>query len=511
MIRHIFKKDARLLWWLATAVAFLRFAEVALAQGAGLFPPARVRNMMMLLGIGGILATGFAICAVVHQDSIPGLRQDWLVRPIRRRDLLWAKVLFIALPIQVPIFVADVAQGLLTGASVAASLGAAFSRSVYLLLTVGIPFLAFASVTKNLLEAITGGVAVSLTFATFAMLFLGDPGRRFQPTFGTGLEWITVSSLALFMLMGCASILGLQYLRRRTFLARCLTGAFTMLSIFATFVPWKPAFAIQRALSAESNSSAAVAISFDPALKVPAGHTFAGTDALAAVFVPFRISGLPVDSALGSDRTEVRLTEPNGRMHTLSFSSRAGARHTPGNNPDQTIYQTFGVASDLYRSIAHKPVRLDIEFSLTMFKLTGSYWLPALNANSHLAELGWCATRINAANTGVQLSCAAATQAPGCTAVHLENPTTGLQNPENFSCERSDYGPYPNWQLLPDALTRFGLMLPFRDANGLAKYPVDASQLAESHIAMRIYQPVDHFTRKLVIPEIRLSDWDQAP
>ena len=56
-------------------------------------------------------------------------------------------------------------------------------------------------------------------------------------------------------------------------------------------------------------------------------------------------------------------------------------------------------------------------------------------------------------------------------------------------------------------MNRFGVNLPFREASGLARYLVDGSQLAESQVILRLYEPQDHFTRHLVIPDIRLSDW----
>jgi hypothetical protein len=67
--------------------------------------------------------------------------------------------------------------------------------------------------------------------------------------------------------------------------------------------------------------------------------------------------------------------------------------------------------------------------------------------------------------------------------------------------------PYIAWQLLPDSLWRFGDNLAFRDQAGLALYPVDGSKLQDSQVVMRVYQPVDHFTRKLEIAEFRLRDW----
>ena len=44
-------------------------------------------------------------------------------------------------------------------------------------------------------------------------------------------------------------------------------------------------------------------------------------------------------------------------------------------------------------------------------------------------------------------------------------------------------------------------------ANALAKYPVDGSQLQDARAVIRVYRAAEHFTRTLVIPDIRLSDW----
>jgi hypothetical protein len=48
---------------------------------------------------------------------------------------------------------------------------------------------------------------------------------------------------------------------------------------------------------------------------------------------------------------------------------------------------------------------------------------------------------------------------------------------------------------------------PFRDFSGLAKYPVDGSQLRESQVVIETYRPADHFTRTVTIPSILLKDW----
>src|SRR2546423_5869145 len=44
----------------------------------------------------------FLIAAIVHVEAIPGVRQDWLVRPIRRGNLLLEKFLFVVLMVGGP-------------------------------------------------------------------------------------------------------------------------------------------------------------------------------------------------------------------------------------------------------------------------------------------------------------------------------------------------------------------------------------------------------------------------
>src|SRR5207244_2473870 len=86
MVRHILKKDWMLLWPLVAALA--------VAQGLIAFARFRAGHFFNLPGVPlslfVLLASAIVIALVVHQDPIPGARQDWLVRPIARRDLFLA-------------------------------------------------------------------------------------------------------------------------------------------------------------------------------------------------------------------------------------------------------------------------------------------------------------------------------------------------------------------------------------------------------------------------------------
>ena len=56
-------------------------------------------------------------------------------------------------------------------------------------------------------------------------------------------------------------------------------------------------------------------------------------------------------------------------------------------------------------------------------------------------------------------------------------------------------------------MRRFGVAVPFRDPAGLGHFPVNGPLLREARVVMRIYRAEDHFTRQVVIPDIRLRDW----
>src|SRR5580700_10391304 len=103
MIWHIFRKDCRLLWRTAIGVTLIHAMDRVILSSAGIFRNGEVSPQVLLSGLLGtvsLLASAVLIVMVVQQDSILGVRQDWLVRPIRRRDLMLSKVLFVALMVQ---------------------------------------------------------------------------------------------------------------------------------------------------------------------------------------------------------------------------------------------------------------------------------------------------------------------------------------------------------------------------------------------------------------------------
>lgn len=168
-------------------------------------------------------------------------------------------------------------------------------------------------------------------------------------------------------------------------------------------------------------------------------------------------------------------------------------------------YPVVYVRDVLYEKFRDTPVRLDLDYSLTLLRLHDAHALPVLGGQKTIADLGRCEWRLNRSGTAVQLRCLQAGETPPCASFFLGHVPSGRRNPEVGKCE-GDYEPF-FLQFIPDALRRPNVSLYFRDASDLWHLPVDGPQLKDSQVVIRLYQPLGHFTRHLVIPNVRLSDW----
>src|SRR5262245_58211302 len=144
MIWHILKKDWKLLWRLVVAVAAGHWLVAVVLFKLGHFGDNRtLRSFLSLFEFIAFSGSGFLTVAAVHLDAIHGVRQDWLVRPVKRRDLLLAKFLFVLVMVEGPILAANIVEALADGFPLNQSMGAAASQGAYLLLGYLLPLLAF--------------------------------------------------------------------------------------------------------------------------------------------------------------------------------------------------------------------------------------------------------------------------------------------------------------------------------------------------------------------------------
>lgn len=518
MVWHIFKKDWKLVWSFVIAIALLHWISAFILFKQGLFGEDPMLEMLAeTVPTLAFFGSMFLIAAIVHLEALPGVRQDWLTRPIRRGSLLLEKFLFVVVTVEGPIVVANVFQGLANGFSLRSSLLAAAAHAVCLLFFIVLPIFALASVTRNMTEAFIFGCGCTFIIGAYLMV-AGYMNRSAHGTLisvtHSGIGWIGEIFRFALVAVAAGMILGLQYFRRKTITARFLVVGFGLLLLTSIFLPWKPAFALQERLSPKPAAGALTTMAFDPArgqFKSPSGlasgngQRGSGQDK-AEVFLPLRIDGVGNDAILLTDRVEVRLIGQDGRATYHGVGDGLEVAREGPNPAEAPIYQQIEMPMSIYANAKDQPAQVRVDYSLTLFGLARSYAMQTLNGDERMPGWGWCRTKMNEAGTVVELRCMEPGDGPICGTALLENTSTGARNPARSFC-RSDYGPFRN-DPVPDNFARFGVNLPFRDPSGLAKFPVDGPQLPNSRVVIRVYEPQDHFTRSLVIPQLKLQDWE---
>ncbi len=525
MVWHIFKKDWRLLWPLVAALtafqcllAFARFTAGRFLNGLPTVPASLLE----------LLAAATVITLAVHQDPIPGIRQDWLVRPIPRRDLFLAKLFFAVVLVQGPWFVTDVLQGVANGFPFPQSAAAAAACAVWVLLTLTLPVLAFAALTSGMTEAFVAALGI-FAVVIAALIVPGLIGAT-DPTALTGFAWVPSLLREALLLAAAAGVLVLQYRWRRTLAARVLFAGALVAGLCVPFLPWRAAFRLEQLLTGGPQNDPGIALAFAPGTgrfrpapgqglddvlekpgfgpaDVAEENQRRRAEGARTVFLPVSVSGLVPDSRLLADRSEVKVIQRDGRTVYQGTGNDLELRAT---GAKVTLHQGIRVPGAVFSRFKSDSLDVQIDYSFTLFEAGATYSLAARDGDRRMPGIGWCATKLDDAGTRVLFRCLQPGERPSCLSVVLEDTPARQRNPEVSLCA-PDYSPYPG-HTFPDALDRFGGRLPFYAPSGLIRYPVGGPQLAEARVLVTAFRPTEHFVKRVRVPSIRLQDWEaQAP
>ena len=526
MIRHILRKDWNLLWPMVTLVAAIQIGYEWAVFSSGLFgenPAAEA--LLRPLTLAWFIGIAALTVAVVHQDPIPGVDQDWLTRPLNRTQLLLAKMIFLALAISAPMFMLNLTHALALGMPVAASLIAVLSKELFIFACFIVPVAALAATTRNMTELMVLGATLVLVFAASVSLSAFFFGADWCPTCHTGMAWLQHLGQHAGILVGAVVVLFLQYYRRQSTVARGLAIAGSVSLVFIQ-LPWNTAFHIEQWLSESSGDAAAVALELgkelptrDPASGGKSADSRQTTQLLlrgqldqafvnlhrrarpggapVTIDLPVRIIGISADELLLSDRSQIQLFGEDGRLlyRGTSTGASAGLLAADGGEvaPGLT-YQAFELPGNVYRNAAARTLRLQIEYTLTLVKVRAEHKIAALDGELRSADLGFCATRLERNN--VTVHCKSISQAPFCYSGTLYE-ADGRHDAEVFQCV-PDYRRH--WPALVDVLNFSEIDLPVRDPYATAPY---GPKLETSYVLLKIYGELDHFKRTLTVADFQ--------
>jgi hypothetical protein len=527
VIWQTFKKDWRLLWPMAALVTAIQIGLEWAVFRAGLFsedPAAgtllRPLTLAWFCGIAALCA------AVVHQDALPGVDQDWLIRPVARIRLLISKLWFVAVTIIVPMLVLNLWDAFAAGFPARTSLEAILAKEAFVFVCFLIPVMSLASTTRSLAELVITAAALVVVFAVGISLSTLLLGSDWCPTCNSGVSWLQHLGQHVGILIGAASMLYLQYKARRTESARALAVVGTLCLVFAQ-LPWSAAFALQRWMTGAADvgqSASAVTLNLDNGRPGLAGADLpARADnmrqsiqllmrgrldqaaqnlrrgsrpdrAAVTADAAIRVGGVSTDELLLADRADFALLGGDGK--SLYRGNTAGSLATlltayPGRSADWSGvgYQSIDVPDKTFRALNSASI-LQMRLSLTLLRTAVEYKLPALDGELRTAELGRCATEAD--KNAVYLRCTTIADAPFCYSATLVA-ADGRHNPEVLKCT-PDYR--PGLPTFLNALNAYGVDLPLQDHSGTV-FEIGRAQLEESYVRIKLYRVRSHFTREL--------------
>jgi hypothetical protein len=491
----------------------------------GLNPAAEA--LLQPLTLAWFVGIAALAAAVVHQDAIPGVDQDWLIRPLHRTELLLAKLAFLALTISVPMFVLDFAHAMAMGMPIASSTEASLWKELFVFACFIVPVVALASTTRNMTELVIVGGALVLGFASSLGLSAFFFGADWCQTCHTGMSWLQHLLQHVEILLGSVVILVLQYYRRLSGVARGLAIVGAVSLVFLQ-LPWSTAFAIETWLSRPGGDAAAVGLEVGhegssrpeaTALGGGAANARKATQLLlhghldqafeylrrrarpgdaVTLDLPLRPIGVSANELVLLDRSQVRVLGEDGRL--LYRGTNAGA--SPGllapEGADPTVspgltYQTIDIPRRVYRDAPGASVQLQVDYFLTLVEVRAEHRIAALGGELRSADTGYCATMLD--RDAVTLACKSIALAPFCYSATLYA-QDGRHNPEVVKCD-PDYRRH--WPALIDVLASYGADLPLQERYDATRYPIDAAALGNSYVLLKIYGEVDHFKRALAV------------
>jgi hypothetical protein len=446
MIQHIFEKDCRLLWPYVGALIIIRMTIMGLlelmSRGPNEFSARLVDLAWLVLPM-----------MVLQEEALEGMNQDWLVRPIPRRDLLAAKFLFITSMVLLPSFLV----GIVNAEGVAHSLRGATEFAAWELLVrvaILLPCLAIASIFGSLRVAV--GVSMVVFLACFLSAYTNTP-----LTFSFG--WLVKSVASGLMLASAAIVLLLTYLwRKRTAAIVLLAAAVLCVVIVGRVVPYAAWFELLSRFSAERGTSRNIVVT----------APVHGTTPLT-----LQVTGLPPNTRVFNDASRIRLA--NGEVVTFD----PGAEWIAARNFLRAPWE-----DRITLRIPPVSGPATAELFLTLMRVSAQYVIPVSDGRLADQPCRGHAYRRDDQTFEVSLTCDFP-ERPACYSAALERMPGGEPLSTGSSCR-------PNYQPFGTPAILFPKSFPLASLVGAGSRD-DSKDL---RVVLKIYEPLEHFTRQVNLP-----------
>ena len=399
----IFRKDVRHQWidilvslGLVVGFVWAKMREWSWG-GVGAIGVDGAAAIYLIMGglIGPLLVISwmFLIVRAVHSESLAGDRQFWVTRPYDWKQLLAAKVLFVLVFVNIPLFLAQTFLVFKAGFHPAHYIHGLLWLQLFWILILLLPTAALAAVTRNL-----GNMLLTLLFVGLFAIGLSALGNAVpNSSFSSSLSWVYF----LLIIIAVVAVILLQYSLRRTARSRWLlvglAGALTLVLVAApyraliarAYPPAGAGFPLRLSLSGAPNE-----IRYNLRDRVPLPITL-------------NLAGLPDDSFVALNGYMLSLRNSSGQ-HWDSGWQGGGGMFFPA---EKLLAANFDIDKDDLDKLSASPVTGDLFIAFALYHDRNPRPFVVPRGEFSLPEAGFCAST-DPDSTASSLSCRIALRRP---------------------------------------------------------------------------------------------------
>ncbi len=455
-VLHIFRKDIRYLRYEIALVLFLT-AAFAILHVPGL----HLANNSWLAELALGATAAFLAGRLILAEPIPGDRQFWITRPYRWQSLLSAKLLFLAMFVNLPLFLAQLFIVAVDGFPLAASLPGLLWEQVLLFTFLSLPFAALAALNSGLAafvfsELIVLAVIAGLWQARVAFL-LG------------GVAWVRDTVAALALASVTIPVLLVQYCGRRTMFSRCFAIGGTLLgAVLFAALPWPFALGVQSHFSEDPASARSIHAALADTTEQPILDPRTGK---AGMTLRIALDGVPEGAEVLPDAFVLSLRARDGSSENFGVADCSQLRRETNSPEKPAIVAVCRADSLFFRVERGKHVSVRGSLYLTLYGNERSKTIPLTNEPSNALDGLQCYTGVVGAEWDVY--CRSAFRWPS----RLIYAKLGHTNANSFT-QNVSYSPFPASLDIEPVETRWASgyaasMAPIvRDVTIIAKEPL---------------------------------------
>ena len=428
LIWHIFKKDARRLWWQVAITLGLLASMAYLDRWRADAAPGSAEGWLNILLPA---AWTCLIGILILQDPLVGDREFWPTLPCRWRVMLGAKALFLLAFIHLPYLLAQMAILGARGFQPFAYLPQLLLKQVVLLAALTLPAVALAALVENAVQF----MLIAVVTCT-AVVFMVQYAARSYLAGGIQGE-ATNAAIAMFLTsLGAVAVTLLQYGWRRAAVGRWLAIAVAVGA--AALYIWLPRASMAAAFS-PSPAGATISVSLSSRqepLTETVRRMLSAPGGVVQVAVPIEVAGAPDAAIVNFSQLALEIRDSAGQRYQTDFAYRwdpyrktsLGASLLPWNYSTPTL-QVLTLSRPLYGRIGSSTVTLRGRL-FAQFHRRGAATRMAVDSQFVAPGVGKCSiirSEMGFGQETLKVDCESPVAIPSPTHVTLLDPKTGRE------------------------------------------------------------------------------------